>query len=107
MYAIKLFFLLGSKARKTPRSAEQRLISKLLENYDPRARPVIRATDVVNVSFELTLQQIVDLVSNYVYRNLVNKLAKIIKNLQCSSAGSPSTSNDGNFYENFKVDLVV
>ena len=43
---------------------EQVLISKLLKNYDPAARPVYNASKVVNVKFSFSLIQICDMVLN-------------------------------------------
>ena len=46
---------------------EQRLLSKLLGDYDPAARPVFNASHVVKVYFGLTLTQISDMVSLVVH----------------------------------------
>ena len=42
--------------------AEKRLIDDLLDNYDSRVRPVRNVNDIVNVTFALSLMQIIDLV---------------------------------------------
>ena len=41
---------------------EQRLIWRLLRNYDPAARPVYNASHTVTVKFGYTLTQIADMV---------------------------------------------
>uniref|UniRef100_H2YW76 Neurotransmitter-gated ion-channel ligand-binding domain-containing protein n=1 Tax=Ciona savignyi TaxID=51511 RepID=H2YW76_CIOSA len=41
--------------------AEKDLIDSLLSKYDVMVRPTVRYTDIINVSFAITLQQIVDL----------------------------------------------
>ena len=41
---------------------EQRLLMKLLHNYDTAARPVFNASHTVTVKFGLTLTQIADMV---------------------------------------------
>jgi len=43
--------------------AERKLVTKLLENYNPMVRPTHHFHDVINLTFTVTLQQIVDLVS--------------------------------------------
>ena len=42
---------------------EQRLLEKLLHNYNPASRPVFNASKVVTVKFGITLTQISDMVS--------------------------------------------
>lgn len=42
---------------------EQRLLRKLLTNYDHSVRPVYNITQSVTVNFSLTLVQIMDMVS--------------------------------------------
>jgi len=42
---------------------ERRLLDDLLENYNKLERPVINETEAVVLSFGLTLQQIIDVVS--------------------------------------------
>lgn len=43
---------------------ENRLLNKLLDKYNPLERPVADESDPLNVTFGLTLQQIIDVVSN-------------------------------------------
>lgn len=43
---------------------ENRLLNKLLDKYNPLERPVADEADPLNVTFGLTLQQIIDVVSN-------------------------------------------
>lgn len=42
---------------------ERHLLNRLLRNYDPLERPVALETQALNVTFGLTLQQIIDVVS--------------------------------------------
>lgn len=46
---------------------EQRLLTKLLQRYDPASRPVYNASHNVTVMFGLTVTQISDMVSTYFY----------------------------------------
>ena len=41
---------------------EQRLLSYLFTNHDPRLRPVINKSQVVTVTFGISLHQIIDVV---------------------------------------------
>lgn len=51
---------------------ENRLLNKLLDNYNPLERPVANESDALNVTFGLTLQQIIDVVSGVcMMRNLL------------------------------------
>ncbi len=47
---------------------EQRLLSQLLRNYDPSARPVYNASDTVSVAFGIALTQLSDMVCHYIDR---------------------------------------
>lgn len=49
---------------------EQRLLTKIQRNYDSRVRPVYNSTHRVTVKFALTLVQIIDVVSNRVFKIL-------------------------------------
>jgi hypothetical protein len=44
---------------------EQRLMSQLLRNYDPSARPVYNASNTVSVAFGIALTQLSDMVCDY------------------------------------------
>ena len=48
---------------ETPTTAEDRLFHRLFDKYNKDARPVLHDTDTVNVTFGMTLSQIVDVVS--------------------------------------------
>ena len=48
----------------TPVPDEQRLYTDLMSYYESSVRPVLNASTIINVNFQLTLNQIVDLVSN-------------------------------------------
>ena len=50
----------GRLGQKLP--DEQRLLRKILRNYDTAARPVYNASHTVTVGFGLTLTQIADMV---------------------------------------------
>ena len=43
---------------------ERRLLTDLLENYNKLERPVLNESDAVVLTFGLTLQQIIDVVSD-------------------------------------------
>ena len=76
------FLSSAKKSNKTePKSVEQKLLNKLMENYDARVRPVENASDVVNVSFSLVLQQIVDLVSSQqaCYTLLLHSITSLLR----------------------------
>ena len=68
---VKVLFLwvvCPGKRRRVP--DEQRLMAKLLSDYEPASRPVFNASHAVIVKFGLTLTQISDMVSEYVNNNL-------------------------------------
>lgn len=46
-------------------SGEQRLINYLFSSYNPRLRPVLRTSDVVTVTFGISLHQIIDVVQRW------------------------------------------
>lgn len=54
------FLYLSSEAIPTD---EQRLLDKLLKDYNPASRPVYNASDTVTVRFGITLTQLSDMVS--------------------------------------------
>ena len=45
---------------------ERRLLNDLLEMYNHLERPVYNDTDAINLTFGLTLQQIIDVVMNLI-----------------------------------------
>ena len=47
-------------------SQERRLLNDLLELYNSLERPVYNDTDAINLTFGLTLQQIIDVVKKYI-----------------------------------------
>ncbi|XP_057306708.1 neuronal acetylcholine receptor subunit alpha-7-like [Hydractinia symbiolongicarpus] len=57
--AILLLTLLHLSGIKTS-IVEDRLLADLFQNYNPAARPALNDTDTVNVTFGLTLSQIID-----------------------------------------------
>lgn len=50
---------------------EGRLLNQLLDKYNPLERPVADESDPLNVTFGLTLQQIIDVVSIF-FRTVIN-----------------------------------
>lgn len=54
------FLYMSSEAIPTD---EQRLLDKLLKDYNPASRPVYNASDTVTVHFGITLTQLSDMVS--------------------------------------------
>jgi len=50
-------------ARRSTVPDEQRLIRRLLNDYDPASRPVFNASQTVVVKFGITLAQIADVVT--------------------------------------------
>lgn len=46
-------------------SKEEELIHALFSNYEKAARPVLNSQEVVNVTLEMTLYQIIDIVSSH------------------------------------------
>ena len=48
-------------------SAERRLLNDLMANYQKLERPVANETEPVILKFGLTLQQIMDVVGNFLY----------------------------------------
>ena len=55
----------SNKATKKKNNAEYKLKKWLMEDYDSEVRPVQNYTDVLTVKFELAIQQIVEVVSQY------------------------------------------
>lgn len=51
----------------TTMSDEQRLLKKLKKNYDPAVRPVYNASDPVVIGLGITLTQILDVVSTFMF----------------------------------------
>jgi hypothetical protein len=45
---------------------ERRLLNDLMANYNKLERPVVNESDAVSLSFGLTLQQIIDVVSQFI-----------------------------------------
>lgn len=48
---------------------EKRLLHALLDNYNSLERPVVNESDPLQLSFGLTLMQIIDVVSRILYRD--------------------------------------
>lgn len=46
---------------------EKRLLHKLLDHYNVLERPVVNESDPLQLSFGLTLMQIIDVVSNVIF----------------------------------------
>ena len=62
MRSLYLIFIISFNATTVLTSDEERnLISKLLENYNPSARPVVNETSQLNLEIILTLKQIINL----------------------------------------------
>ena len=49
---------------------EERLLNHLFSNYNPRLRPVLKKSDVVTVTFGISLHQIIDVVRSAMCVNL-------------------------------------
>lgn len=49
---------------------EKRLLHALLDNYNSLERPVVNESDPLQLSFGLTLMQIIDVVSRILYGDL-------------------------------------
>lgn len=49
---------------------EKRLLHALLDNYNSLERPVVNESDPLQLSFGLTLMQIIDVVSRILHRDL-------------------------------------
>lgn len=65
-----LFFFLETAFRPPPEKEfdmtdEQRLLYKLMENYDNSVRPVMKASSPVVIQLGITLTQIMDIVSTF------------------------------------------
>ena len=53
----------GNISHKRMEDDEERLFNHLFENYNPRLRPVLKKSEAVNVTFGISLHQIIDVVS--------------------------------------------
>lgn len=53
----------GNISHKRMEDEEERLFNHLFENYNPRLRPVLKKSEAVNVTFGISLHQIIDVVS--------------------------------------------
>jgi len=60
LFWIKSFYSVQNETRITD---EQRLLQKILENYDSASRPTFNASNTVQIKFQFTLIQIYKLVS--------------------------------------------
>lgn len=63
------FHLLLSLAACSAGPHEKRLLHALLDNYNSLERPVVNESDPLQLSFGLTLMQIIDVVSHILYRD--------------------------------------
>lgn len=59
-------------------SQEKRLLHSLLDSYNVLERPVQNESDPLQLSFGLTLMQIIDVVSIFFYQVLVLNFASLI-----------------------------
>ncbi len=48
---------------------EKRLLGSLLSDYNSLNRPVLNESEALMLTFGVTLQQIIDVVSNHIYRS--------------------------------------
>ena len=53
---------------------ERRLLEDLMGNYNKLERPVYNESDAVNLTFGLTLQQIIDVVSPQLTQSLIEAM---------------------------------
>lgn len=60
------FLLLITESFQGPH--EKRLLNNLLMNYNSLERPVANESEPLEVKFGLTLQQIIDVVSDFIYK---------------------------------------
>lgn len=56
---------------------EQKLLQKILKDYDTAARPVFNASHVITVKFGLTLIQLADMVSAFIAYVLIPDAANL------------------------------
>ena len=57
---------------------ERRLINDLMDRYQNLERPVFNESEALNLKFGLTLQQIIDVVSNFASLTLIEYNLKIL-----------------------------
>lgn len=81
---IEITFFTGTHAG----SHEKRLLHHLLDNYNVLERPVANESDPLQLSFGLTLMQIIDVVSVYYHFYLFRFLSLLIPRETSTSLGA-------------------
>ena len=62
-----LFVLCHGKMETIKANSEERLISNLLESYNKEIRPIRNSSQIIQVNFIMTLQQMISVIEKVLY----------------------------------------